>query len=77
MGSVPRDVAAGFAESSRKYYLELQEAKRLLRLATCPECKDGSGAYARECIGYDGEADLELVQCQWCDEKNKLIAGPG
>ena len=36
MNTVPRDVAAGFAESSQKYYLELQKALKLHKVAKCP-----------------------------------------
>lgn len=51
----------------------LDDAKKLLAAAACPECKDKSGAYAIEVPGYDGEGDLELVQCQWCTEVNALL----
>ena len=51
----------------------LLKAKALLEAANCPECGDNSGAYARECVGYDGEPDFEMVQCQWCDEKSVLL----
>ena len=37
----------------------------LLEIAACP-CCDGSGAY------YDGYG--EVCQCQWCDERTKVIA---
>lgn len=41
------------------------ELYSLLEVAACP-CCDGSGAY------YDGYG--EVCQCQWCDERTKVIA---
>lgn len=49
------------------------ELTKLLRVANCPECVDGSGSYAKEIIGFDGEADIEEVQCQFCYERNLLL----
>jgi hypothetical protein len=41
----------------------IQEALRLIDIAVCPCCDKSGGYYIN-----DGEA----VQCQWCDEVNKL-----
>jgi hypothetical protein len=52
----------------------VKAANKLLEVANCPECKDGSGAYAVEVMGHHGEQELELQQCQWCTEKAELLA---
>ena len=43
---------------------ENQNVKKLLELATCPQC-DGSGAVPD---GYDG-----CYQCQWCYEREQAL----
>ena len=43
----------------------LAQAVKLLSLAQCPNC-DGSGGTQI--------SETECEQCQWCDEKNQLIA---
>lgn len=43
----------------------LENAVKLLEMAQCPNC-DGSGGKQI--------SETECEQCQWCDEKNKLIA---
>jgi len=68
MSTVPRDVAAGFAESSRKHYLDLQKAKTLLKVAKCPNahCVDG--------VCQEGFADdYEVFECQFCAERKELL----
>ena len=46
----------------------LAEAIALLRVADCPNC-DGSGGVPRQVA----EEQLELEQCQWCDELHSLF----
>ena len=41
---------------------------QLLKIAKCPAC-DGSGA-----IPQGNPQDPEWEQCQWCDERNRLIS---
>jgi hypothetical protein len=58
---------------------ELERAKAdnaklrsLLSVAKCPDC-NGVGWYPRWYPGQISYAgDCEHVQCQWCDERNKL-----
>ena len=45
-----------------------EHAKMLLSMAGCPNC-DGSGGKQI--------SETECEQCQWCDEKNKLLADFG
>ena len=56
----------------------LTELKKLLRAARCPDdCCDGEGTCAsgRTVPGYDGEGDVDwdIWQCQWCDERRKVL----
>lgn len=56
----------------------LHKLTRLLEAAKCPdEHCDGNGTCAtgRTVPGYDGEGDVEwdVWQCQWCDERKKLL----
>lgn len=44
-----------------------QHAQKLLMAAKCPTC-DGSGTMV---TGFQDDPQPE--QCQWCDEKNKII----
>lgn len=71
MSKVPRDVAAGFAESSQKYYLALEKAKRLLSAVECPNtgCVDGAIA------NWRNEGEIEYEQCQWCAERKEILDG--
>lgn len=47
--------------------METERMLALLLVAKCPAC-DGSGAY------YAGtKEDPDVVQCQWCDERQTLI----
>ena len=50
----------------------LTEACKLLGVAKCPNahCVDGV-------IQEGFPDDYEVFQCQWCDEKNKLVAEHG
>lgn len=50
--------------------IALEGAKQLLRVAKCPNAHCVDGVISE---GYADEA--EHFQCQWCDERNKLIAG--
>ncbi len=49
--------------------LALAHAKELLKVAKCPNahCVDGV-------IQEGFPDDYEVFQCQWCDERQKLIA---
>ena len=50
------------------------DACRLLKLAKCPdEACDGEGTCSGIVPGYDGEADVDCWQCQFCAEREKLI----
>ena len=68
MSTVPRSVAAGFAESSQKYYVELHKAKALLKAAKCPN---------GDCIAglLMGRLAENQQQCQWCAEREEVIRG--
>ena len=48
-------------------------AKKLLELVECPDpgCVDGAIA-----IGPTVDGDWECAQCQWCDEKAKVLQEP-
>ena len=55
----------------------LLRATKLLKVAICPAC-DGSGGIPTNVLtaeyetdsGTQYESEVELEQCQWCDEKN-------
>ena len=68
MSKVPRDIAAGFAELSQKYYLELQKALKLLKVAKCPNAHCVDGTCQR---GFDD--DYEVFECQFCHERKALL----
>lgn len=52
----------------------VKELERLLRLARCPdENCDGEGTCSKMAPGYDGEADIDVWQCQWCDERKRVL----
>lgn len=64
--------ARGFAESSQKYYVSLQAALVLLRVANCPDIHcNGDGST----LGSDSAGQPELLQCQWCAERKELLDG--
>jgi len=44
----------------------------LLKVAKCP-CCDGSGAIPHEARTPEGSY-VDWEQCQWCDERNKVIS---
>ena len=71
---------AGQASSTDKPD-KLKVAVELLKVAKCPAC-DGSGGiptkvltavYETDC-GHEYESEVELEQCQWCDERQALTA---
>ena len=50
----------------------MENMAKLLEQAKCPNnCEDGM--YCIEVPGYDGEGDIEVVECQWCFEKDAYI----
>jgi hypothetical protein len=64
-----RQYVKSFIQTVEKEAVERVVTVGWVRAAICPQC-DGSGAY------YDGSGNLEdysVVQCQWCDERKKLI----
>lgn len=48
--------------------IEIRALRRLVAHAECPNC-DGSGGTPVQV----GDNDWEQKQCQWCDERSKLI----
>ncbi len=56
----------------------IEELKRLLRLARCPDpdCTGGGIPYVNIVPGYDGEPDIqqwEQRECQWCTETKAVL----
>ena len=52
-----------------------QKLEQLLLLSKCPDEQcDGDGTCSRWPVpGYDGEADIDIWQCQWCDERKQVL----
>lgn len=56
---------------------EIERLEALLRAAKCPDpgC-DGKGTVCRGEYQYEnGAVEYDLVQCQWCDERDAALNG--
>lgn len=50
----------------------------LLKAAKCPDpACDGEGTCSGTRPGYDGEPDLDVWQCQWCEIRDRLVSDDG
>ena len=73
-----RVCAEAWSAATAKNAGRIEQLRGLLSVAKCPNC-DGSGAYTVETGGcdMDGENDTREChqeQCQWCDERDALLA---
>lgn len=67
MQLLPVQAGAGREGMNKTEMVMVSVPRELLKVASCP-CCDGSGGF------YDG--DGEACQCQWCFERNAILAQP-
>lgn len=65
--------------SQREMREEIRFARKLLEVAVCPDDNcDKAGTCSRWPVpGYDGEADIDVWECQWCAERNAVLGRDG
>jgi len=69
-------IQSGSARVLHKLDVKIKHLEDLLTLAKCPDTScDGKGTCAGMGPGYDGEADVNWWECQWCAERKEVLSG--